>query len=94
MISVTVRRSEGRVCAFEVVNHGKSDVCAAVSLLAFNTVNSIEALTEETFTGDYDPEGGYLQWIRGEDSFCKEADSGADLLLEAMMLGLKSLLED
>lgn len=88
MISVTIRRREGRIYGFTVAEHGRNDICAAVSLLALNTVNSIEALTEEDFNYEYNPEGGFLQWER------KGANPDADLLLEAMVLGLTSVKEN
>ena len=88
MISATIRRVDGRICGFVVEDHGESKTCAAVSLLTLNTVNSIEALTDADFSYDYDPDGGFLRFeIAG-------ADSGADLLLEAMALGLNSVKEE
>ncbi|MCL2421736.1 MAG: ribosomal-processing cysteine protease Prp [Defluviitaleaceae bacterium] len=94
MISVTIRRNKkGRIGGYTVRDHGETDVCAAVSLLTLNTANSIEAFTDEVFNCDYDPEGGFFQLelprvIEGHD--CPEVD----LLLEAMVLGLKSVKED
>ena len=94
MISVTLRRNtKGRIYGYSVLDHGETDVCAAVSLLALNTANSIEALTHETFHCDYNPEGGFLQLElphvkNGHDS------PHADLLLEALALGLRSVKEN
>ena len=91
MIFVTIdRNSAGCICGFSVREHGKNEVCAAVSLLTLNTVNSIEALIDEPFNCEYDPEGGYLRAdlprVR-EGRRCPEAD----LLLESMALGLRSV---
>jgi uncharacterized protein YsxB (DUF464 family) len=94
MISVTIsRNAAGRIYGFSVSNHSKSNVCAAVSLLTLNTANSIEALTDETFDCDYNPEGGFLQVElprvkEGQDS------PAAGLLLDAMALGLHSVREN
>ena len=88
MISVAIRRKEGRIDSFTVTDHSKSDICAAVSILTLNTVNSIEALTDEVFVCEYDPDGGYLSWER------KGNDPGANLLLEAMAMGLWSVKEN
>ena len=94
MISVTIRRNpKGRIYGFTVLDHGKTDVCAAVSLLTLNTANSLEAFTNEPFTCDYNPEGGFLQLElpkvkEGHDSL------KADLLLETMALGLRSVKEN
>ena len=94
MISVTLRRNQkGRLYGFTVQNHGNTDVCAAVSLFTLNTVNSIESFTNEPFTCDYNPDGGFLdvelpQIKEGSESL------EADLLLEAMELGLKAVKEN
>ena len=80
------------MCAVTVENHGATDVCAAVSLLTLNTANSIEALTEALFTCDFHEEGGYLKMsfplTDDEDTLHDTA-----LLLEAFVLGLKSVKE-
>jgi len=94
MISVTIRRNpKGHIYGFTVLDHGKTDVCAAVSLLTLNTANSLEALTDEPFHCDYNPEGGFLQL---ELPQIKEGHNSlkADLLLEAMALGLRSVKEN
>ena len=88
MISVNIRSKAGRVQGFTVKNHGRSEVCAAVSLLTLNTVNSIEALTDESFVYDYNSEGGFLKWDREGES------PEVDLLLNAMVFGLKSVEEN
>ena len=94
MISVTISRNPaGRIYGFSVLNHSKSDVCAAVSLLTLNTVNSIEALTDETFNCDYNPEGGFLQVELPRVKEGLESPS-AGLLLDAMALGLHSVKEN
>jgi len=94
MISVTIRRNRrGHICGYVVKDHGNTDVCAAVSLLTLNTANSIETLTTEPFNCNYDPDGGFLQIklprvMEGHDS------PEANLLLEAMALGLKAVKEN
>jgi len=80
--------ADGKIIAFTVKNHGESYVCGAVSMLVLNTVNSIEALTGQSFDCDYDADGGYLSFALKGDR-----DSGAVLLLDAMWLGLKSVHE-
>ena len=88
MISVKIQRKSGQIQNFAIKNHGSSDVCAAVSLLTLNTVNCIEAFTSESFTCDYNPEGGFLKWEREGDSL------EADLLLNTMVFGLNSVKEN
>ena len=87
MISVNIERKSNSICGFTVKNHGSSKVCAAVSVLTLNTVNSIEAMTDEVFSYDYKPEGGFLKWERSGN------DPKASLLLDTMVLGLKSIEE-
>ena len=78
----------GKLRAFEVNNHGESYVCAAVSVLVINTVNSIEALTAQEFDCAHDDEAGLVRFVvKGE------LDSGAELLLESLRLGLASIQE-
>ena len=94
MISAAIRRNKkGRIYGYTVIDHGATDLCAAVSLLALNTANSIEALTDEPFNCEYDPEGGFLQVELPEVKKGHESPE-ANLLLEAMALGLYSVKEN
>ena len=88
MISVKIRRKGKHISSFTVTDHGDTKVCAAVSLLTLNTVNGIEALTDAAFECEHNPEGGYLQFKLKDD------DPQADLILETMLLGLKSVEEN
>ena len=91
MINAEIIRGEsGNVIGFKVANHGESIVCAAVSMLVLNTVNSIEALTEDDFNCEYNDEGGYLEFTLNNPSF---QTTGVKTLLDAMVLGLTSTLE-
>ena len=78
----------GKLVAFTVKNHGDSHVCAAVSFLVQNTINSIEALTDEDFDCEYATEGGYLTYAT-----CGVRGDKAGLLLDAMELGLHAAAE-
>ena len=93
MINVSVTRSlRGDVCALRVRSHGDPVVCAAVSALVLNAVNSVEALTDEHFSCEYAEEGGFL-----EITF-PGAQSGlgrdARLLTTSLMLGLQSVMQE
>ncbi|MDR1664266.1 MAG: ribosomal-processing cysteine protease Prp [Clostridiales bacterium] len=89
MISVEVTRSaKGIPRAFEANNHGKSEACAAVSLMVLNTVNSIDALTDQDFKCEYDENGGYVKF-----SMKKPARRSAVLLIESMLFGLNAVKE-
>lgn len=94
MISATILRNvEGYIYAFTIIDHGATDVCAAVSLLALNTANSIEALTDEPLNCEYDPEGGFLQVDLPKIKKGRK-NPEVNILLEAMALGLKSVEEN
>ena len=90
MIHVSINRnSRGQIYGFVALNHGKGIVCAAVSALILNAVNSIEAFTEEEMSVETpDKDGtGYIKLHlplieAGNDN------SEVDLLLSSMMLGL------
>lgn len=90
-----------QLCGFKMTGHagyskhGSDIVCASVSILAINTVNSIEALTDEPIKAEYDDEGGFLEFIlpelqKGDDSNSKEAL----LLLESLELGITNIGKD
>ena len=84
----TTYDSENRLTGFTVDNHGSSYVCSAVSMLVINTINSIETLTNQPFNCFYNEGGGYISFaLKGRRS------SKAGLLLDAMLLGLKSAKE-
>ena len=83
------RNNKGDIYGFKVNNHGDPVVCSAVSILTFNTVNSIEEFTEVKFSVDMD-EGGYMELIV-EDINNGEYNHDVDLLLESLVLGLKGI---
>jgi uncharacterized protein YsxB (DUF464 family) len=91
MILADVSKSaSGKITAFTVQSHGDNITCAAVSMLVLNTVNSIKKLAPDDFSCEYDPKGGFLTFALTEPYFVSEA---ANVLLEAMLLGLMSTLE-
>ena len=91
MIEVTIFRNNGRLYGFEVLGHadyapeGQEDIlCAAVSVLTENTVNSIERLTGDApVREEVREEDGYLYFELPKD--CSE---NAQLLMESMVYGL------
>lgn len=97
MIRVQVHRNKSVngeesscIYGFTVDNHGDTFVCAAVSALTLNTVNSIEAFCGDEIHCEYDEGGGYLRFVlpaleRGGQS------SDASLLLNALLLGLTGI---
>lgn len=87
MIRVKIFRESGKITGFTVENHGESIVCAAVSMLVLNTVNSIGSLTEDNFTCDYNENGGFLTFSLTDP---ESRSDGIGILLDAMYLGLTS----
>ena len=87
--------ADGVPIAFRMDGHagfarkGKDIVCAAVSVLAINTVNSVECFTDDEFTLDTDDERGYMCF-----SFDKEPSGEARLLLKSFELGIRGIVEE
>lgn len=71
--------------------HGEDIVCSAVSILVINTINALEALTEEECSlNEIDSDSGVIDCTfnkRKQGTPNKEAT----LLLEAMLIGLRSV---
>ena len=94
MITVSIYRNKtGQVCGFQADDHGKELICAAVSTLAINCVNSIEQFTDELLVYDYHTEGGFL--------YCElpaiqqgKRNRDAELLLNSLLLGLNCMAEE
>lgn len=65
---------------------GSDIVCAAVSILVINTINSVEQFGKQNFTCEQDQESGTIRFML-EDAPTKETK----LLLDSMVLGLKEV---
>ena len=61
-------------------------MCAAVSALTVNTVNSIETLTDDAMRVDEKPEGGYLKLELPD-----EVSEGTNLLMKSLVLDCRPL---
>jgi uncharacterized protein YsxB (DUF464 family) len=91
MIKITVYRNRDRaICGFKAKNHGDPVVCAGVSALVMNAVNSVEHFVGERYVCDAAQDGGLLEFVMPE---IKEggANPTAELLLESMLLGLVNI---
>lgn len=64
---------------------GQDIVCAAVSALVINTINSIGEFTEDAFTCDC-KDGQIQNW-----EFTSEVSPATDLLMDSLMLGLTNI---
>jgi uncharacterized protein YsxB (DUF464 family) len=96
MIEVTIYKVKGHEYAgFDVEGHagygdkGQDIVCAAVSMLVINTINSIARLTDDKTTLVECEERGLINYRL--DPY---AGRDAHLLIHSMILGLESVMED
>ena len=92
MITATVLKRERQTYGFVISGHsgyedaGKDIVCAAVSVLAENTINAIEAFTDDTVDVlETDHREGFLNYR------LKTVSDKAALLLDTLVLGLNDI---
>ncbi|MGN0242001.1 MAG: ribosomal-processing cysteine protease Prp [Candidatus Weimeria sp.] len=91
MIAVTVVKNGDDYRSIESKGHagfssfGKDIVCAAVSVLVINTINSIDQFTDThiELTGE---DSGYLKAV-----FTDGCDEKAQVLMDSMVLGLTQI---
>ena len=95
MVRVTILKDHNNICrGFETNGHagyadkGQDIVCAAVSALTINTVNSLEQFTKEQFDLKSDETKGMIA-VR----FTHEPDEKAALLLSSYELGMQGIAE-
>ena len=85
------RNKKGHIYGFSIKDHGESIVCSAVSVLALNTVNSIERFTDEDFSCIADEKNGGI--LRIEIPSVREGKDihDIDLLFNSLLLGLSDI---
>ena len=96
MISVTYfKDSADQFIGFEVSGHagageyGHDIVCATVSVLVINMINSVEEFTDDDFICDADESSGLIKLM-----FQSELSNESKLLLDSMMLGIEGIWQD
>ena len=96
MTKITIYRNENReVERFTCTGHagygeyGTDIVCASISVLVINTINSIETFTSVAYTCEADEETGDIDF-----QFTEDISPDALLLIESMILGLKEIQND
>ena len=96
MIEVIIRKNKaGEYTGFNVSGHagyaeyGRDIVCAATSILVINTVNSIESLTDTKISVRSDEKEGIID-LKFKSEICEKAK----VLVDSLVLGLKSIKED
>jgi len=96
MIKISVYKSaEGNIIGFHSIGHagfaesGSDIVCAAVSALIINTINSIEQFTSDTFNLAEDEKRGHIDF-----KIVSKPSNESNLLLNSLFLGLNGIRED
>ena len=94
MIQVLVKKQNGTINGFHIEGHsgyadrGNDIICAAVSALAINCMNSIEEFTQDEFSVGSDEERGMIDFfIPGKVS------EQSELLLKSMIFGIQKISE-
>ena len=91
MIKATFYYEGEKITGFKVLGHagfaeyGHDIVCAAVSMLVLNTVNSIEAFTESVTAFHEEESKGAISLM------VEDPSEDAELLLKSLKLGLDSV---
>ena len=67
-------------------DEGEDIVCAGISALVINTINSLGAYTKDEFNVDSDEDTGLI-----ELHFTKTVGHDADLLMKSLVLGLQGI---
>lgn len=93
IIATFFRDSNDNLTGFDCKGHADSDdyghdvVCAAVSALVINTVNSIETFTDDHFECTSDEKNGGDLTLKIVDKISSESK----LLLNSLLLGLEAV---
>lgn len=93
MITITILKNrKDEFLGFSCLGHagfadaGEDIVCAGVSVLVINTINSIASFTSEVYTTESDEDMGNITLM-----FEKPAEADADLLMRSLVLGLQGI---
>ena len=96
MIEVSIyKNAKSLITGFKVSGHagfskhGEDIVCAAVSVLVINTINSIENFTSDKFTYDEDEKKGIIEF-----HVTSEVSNNGNLLMSSLALGLMRVEEE
>ena len=90
MITITVKKRKDSYIEFRSSGHagyaqsGQDIVCAAVSALIINTVNSLEAFTDDQF--EVQEDDGYVSF-----HFTAPVTEKGTLLMDSLILGLTEI---
>ena len=92
MITITIFQNQESVTGFRCIGHadyaeyGNDIICAGVSALVVNAINSIEALTSSVYHLETEEESGLIDFRLEQ-----KADHDTSVLLLSMVLGLQGI---
>lgn len=96
MVDVSIyKNAKNLITGFKLSGHadysqkGSDVVCAAVSVLVINTINSIEQFSSDQFTIDQDEKTGFIEF-----HVTSEISNNSNLLLNSLALGLNGVNEE
>jgi uncharacterized protein len=96
MINVSIyKNAENLVTGFKLSGHadyseyGSDVVCAAVSALVINTINSIESFTSDKFQLEQNEKLGFMEF-----HVISPIGSNTNLLLSSLALGLQGIADE
>lgn len=95
MINIKVFTNNEYIKGFELSGHagysenGNDIVCAAVSVLTINTINSIENFTDDLYECSEDEQLGCISF-----QVLEKTSNEANILLNSMILGLESIRDE
>ncbi len=96
MIKVSIyNNADGKIIGFQCSGHagfaesGQDIICAAVSALVINTMNSIEQFTSDVFEFKEDENKGMIDF-----KIVSNLSNESSLLLNSLFLGLQGIQDD
>ena len=95
MTSITVYTHNGLNAGFRVFGHsgyetsGKDIVCAGISALTINFINSVEEFMDDRFVCSSNEEDGMIDF-----KFEQEPSKESQVLLDSLVFGLENLAND
>jgi len=92
MIKITIKKKDSIIYGFTSSGHaefaksGKDIICAGVSAIVINAINSVEKFTNDQFKLDEQQEMGKIIF-----DFIQSPSENSQLLMESMVLGLQGI---
>ncbi|MDO5027306.1 MAG: ribosomal-processing cysteine protease Prp [Tissierellia bacterium] len=100
MIKVTLKTREKKLLGFQVTGHagyddyGKDIVCAAVSVLTFNAINSLEEIIKLKKEIKYTIKDNFIELDIYPEKFHEQNMHDTQLILRSFEMGVISILRE